>query len=239
MNCPKCNNELKNVIYESIEIDICKNCKGVWFDRGELHEHISNLITNNEVKTPTVKQILNKPISTDEVKENVKKCPKCFVDMYIFNFCYDSNVILDKCPSCQGIWSDKGEVRRAARFIKGNPKVNEYAKSLYKAYAINFRIRSKTYRYIAIGVSCFYIVLTALIGGLVGLVYCLGFLCFTLSLIFFSEELGSLTGIRFGRLGGPVITKKTPGIFIELFGWFFLLFPMIKILKILIYILFK
>jgi Zn-finger nucleic acid-binding protein len=40
MQCPVCNVELKMSERESIEIDYCPQCRGVWLDRGELDKII-------------------------------------------------------------------------------------------------------------------------------------------------------------------------------------------------------
>jgi len=36
MNCPRCDGKLVETDYESIKIDVCERCSGVWFDAGEL-----------------------------------------------------------------------------------------------------------------------------------------------------------------------------------------------------------
>jgi Zn-finger nucleic acid-binding protein len=36
MLCPHCKSELRIADRQSIEIDYCPNCRGVWLDRGEL-----------------------------------------------------------------------------------------------------------------------------------------------------------------------------------------------------------
>lgn len=39
MNCPVCDNvKMREVSKESIMIDVCPSCKGVWLDRGELEK---------------------------------------------------------------------------------------------------------------------------------------------------------------------------------------------------------
>lgn len=38
MKCPKCGHDLETVHYESIAIDRCTNCGGVWLDPGELEQ---------------------------------------------------------------------------------------------------------------------------------------------------------------------------------------------------------
>ena len=36
MHCPKCGQELATERCDSVEIDVCPSCKGVWLDAGEL-----------------------------------------------------------------------------------------------------------------------------------------------------------------------------------------------------------
>ncbi len=36
MHCPKCGQELVTERCDSVEIDVCPSCKGVWLDAGEL-----------------------------------------------------------------------------------------------------------------------------------------------------------------------------------------------------------
>ncbi len=36
MRCPKCGQELATELCDSVEIDVCPSCKGVWLDAGEL-----------------------------------------------------------------------------------------------------------------------------------------------------------------------------------------------------------
>lgn len=40
MNCPVCSSELQIVERQSVEIDYCPRCRGVWLDRGELDKII-------------------------------------------------------------------------------------------------------------------------------------------------------------------------------------------------------
>ena len=38
MNCPTCNEKMKEIEKCGITLDICPGCKGVWLDRGELEK---------------------------------------------------------------------------------------------------------------------------------------------------------------------------------------------------------
>ena len=36
MKCPKCGSDLQEINYQSVMIDRCGECKGIWLDMGEL-----------------------------------------------------------------------------------------------------------------------------------------------------------------------------------------------------------
>ena len=36
MKCPKCGGQMEEVVFEGIMIDKCRDCKGIYFDQGEL-----------------------------------------------------------------------------------------------------------------------------------------------------------------------------------------------------------
>ncbi|MDO9464931.1 MAG: rhomboid family intramembrane serine protease [bacterium] len=69
----------------------------------------------------------------NSVKENKDKvCPRCNQKLKVFNYAYDSNVFLDKCPHCQGMWADEGEAKKLARYLKEDPRITSIAKSFIK-----------------------------------------------------------------------------------------------------------
>lgn len=49
MKCPVCNVDLLMTVRESVEIDYCPQCRGVWLDRGELDKIIEK---SSSVKIP-------------------------------------------------------------------------------------------------------------------------------------------------------------------------------------------
>jgi Zn-finger nucleic acid-binding protein len=36
MKCPKCGSDLKEETHGQVKIDVCPECKGMWFDSGEM-----------------------------------------------------------------------------------------------------------------------------------------------------------------------------------------------------------
>jgi hypothetical protein len=38
LNCPKSNEAMEKVVFESVEVDRCTGCFGIWFDAGEFKD---------------------------------------------------------------------------------------------------------------------------------------------------------------------------------------------------------
>lgn len=51
MNCPVCDDKMREVEKYGVTMDICPGCKGVWLDRGEL-DKIINLVQQEETSAP-------------------------------------------------------------------------------------------------------------------------------------------------------------------------------------------
>lgn len=47
----------------------------------------------------------------------MKVCPQCSVPMHAYRFLYNSNVTLDECMQCGGIWVDDNELAEMAEYL--------------------------------------------------------------------------------------------------------------------------
>lgn len=152
MKCPACNNQLQSTQYKNYILDFCAVCGGIWFDKGELKDTVNSLISDNEVDYQTVKEALNKkPIDLKSEQHLIRQCPKCNGGMKIFNYSYDSNIFIDKCPSCEGVWTDMDEIKQIAKYNKGNPKVDAMGKSVAEAYKRYLENKLKTEEFMDLG----------------------------------------------------------------------------------------
>ncbi len=125
MNCPFCNTILKKTDYKGIEIDKCPMCKGTWFDNNEL-ELFVDYIYQEYPDLPNQKFNFNKEIINPYNNlEFLKKCPRCLIELEKINYFSDSNIIIDKCKKCNGIWLDAEEESKIAIYNKGNPIARE------------------------------------------------------------------------------------------------------------------
>jgi len=48
LNCPVCRALFKEIVKDSVLIDVCTECRGVWLDRGELDKLLDIASQNKE-----------------------------------------------------------------------------------------------------------------------------------------------------------------------------------------------
>ena len=119
------------VKFESIVLDVCPSCKGIWFDSGELAGYAEALSAKKEIspqKTRFFQHKIVQPLS--KINEGVRFCPKCESRMAKFNYAYDSGIVLDKCNACEGVWTDRGEAVQVAEYLKEDPKADELGRAI-------------------------------------------------------------------------------------------------------------
>lgn len=107
MNCPRCKTvtrtEQVKDLKVAFETDNCPDCGGMWFDGGELSQI-------DRVIEPVYFEIRKIPSKNTQMETLL--CPSCNNGQALDKGPHvrDKNVIIDRCPSCQGIWLDKGEL---------------------------------------------------------------------------------------------------------------------------------
>jgi len=48
LNCPVCTAPFKEIVKDSVLIDVCTECRGIWLDRGELDKLLDIAREKNE-----------------------------------------------------------------------------------------------------------------------------------------------------------------------------------------------
>jgi len=126
--CPACHESLKPVLLDNITLDVCANCEGIWFDAGEINRYLEAMANQSDVPDAPVRDSVN-VVTPLQINEPVRMCPHCECRMQSFNYSYDSNIILERCGDCGGIWMDGGEALKVASYHKGNPEQPKLAPS--------------------------------------------------------------------------------------------------------------
>ncbi len=120
MYCPKCDLSLTETEYGPVTIDKCNQCGGIWLDGGELQPLTESLIKSNSIPQKDIR-LGQRVILTHKMNTPSIDCPRCHIPTRFTNYAYDSNIIIERCMRCEGIWLNKDEEIEIAKHIKGNP----------------------------------------------------------------------------------------------------------------------
>lgn len=129
MRCPKCEQILENISMHKVSVEHCKKCGGIWFDRDELKmvrdERDKNLSWLNIDLWDDANKI-------ESEEGNYMACPIDGKNLFKVKYS-PSDVVVDVCLDCRGVWLDKGELDKILRQLED--KVNsetlpEYLKDL-------------------------------------------------------------------------------------------------------------
>ena len=130
MNCPNCKQEtLEKITFYKNQVERCSQCNGIWFDQGELRR-------SKDEEDQFLKWLdvdLWKDGGKFRVSNSSKICPVCKVNLYEVNY-GDSDIGVDICNKCKGIWLDEGEFKKIISYLKN--KVNTQDLSEYLKHTL-------------------------------------------------------------------------------------------------------
>jgi Zn-finger nucleic acid-binding protein len=135
MDCPKCQRPMRTKDVHNIQIDECPQCRGTWFDQGELRrlkDHADDDISWMDF------ELWKHPERFKAAKQRMV-CPRCGVALV--STAYDrTGVTVEICLQCRGIWLDAGEFEKIIQALQHELETKEasdYVKaSLQEAYEI-------------------------------------------------------------------------------------------------------
>lgn len=114
MKCPiHKDTHLEQAIFYDTEVDYCPVGLGVWFDEGEFR-----IAKDSKDKNLDWMDIdLWEDKTKFKISKEDKECPKCGVPMYEVKY-GDSNVKVDICNLCNGVWLDRGEFKKIIDYLR-------------------------------------------------------------------------------------------------------------------------
>lgn len=104
MICPKCSAEMEEAVYDEVRVDRCTNCKGLWFDTGELEELRKDTWMADYILDTGDAKVGKRYNRLDKIT-----CPVCS-DAMVEEFDQDQpHIMYERCPNGHGTFLDAGE----------------------------------------------------------------------------------------------------------------------------------
>jgi Zn-finger nucleic acid-binding protein len=104
MECPKCDSAMEQVAFNTVTVDRCTQCKGIWFD-GVEHKELKKMKGAETIDTGSEK--VGKEYNE---MENVA-CPKCGEAMATVPDKFQPHIRYEVCNSGHGAYFDAGEFK--------------------------------------------------------------------------------------------------------------------------------
>ena len=112
---------------ESVEVDYCMACRGVWLDAGELEL----LFGDREVTAG----FLTAGDPAQGRKEKPRRCPICGKRMAKATTGSEPPVVYDSCPNNHGLWFDQGELTTVLKHGSPAPGGEDVARWLREMFS--------------------------------------------------------------------------------------------------------
>lgn len=118
-NCPVCHPEVKMDLYllNGVEFEACPNCRGVYLDKDELRKLKDRSENETWLKLNWIDDEIDE-METALASESNRFCPKCPGSKMVVGYYGKSDIMIDWCPKCGGIWLDGGEFRQIVDYLK-------------------------------------------------------------------------------------------------------------------------
>jgi Zn-finger nucleic acid-binding protein len=116
--CPRCDEGLRSETTLGVWTDVCGLCGGLWLDACEIAPLIE--------RTRAAEKGLEGPLAAagraapggKRADETTLLCPVCNVEMLPSHYAFGSEVIVNPCTRCRGLWLDQGELPAIVEFLK-------------------------------------------------------------------------------------------------------------------------
>ena len=106
--CPVCKIQADLIKYESVPIYNCGSCGGHWLSQARLDV----ILARREVVMP--EPVKEKMIEIADASNSMQElwCMMCGKEMLKEQFKHWAEIQIDRCPKCNGIWLDCGELEK-------------------------------------------------------------------------------------------------------------------------------
>jgi Zn-finger nucleic acid-binding protein len=140
MKCPIDGSQLTRQKYEhDIEVDRCPECDGMWLDPRELEriQDTCEIDYSDEIKQ--IPDLVGAAYAMALARSKpAVTCPACDREMERREHGSCSQVMIDVCPHCRGIWLESGEIGALEVFFERTKSETEEIRAGFFGRLIDF-----------------------------------------------------------------------------------------------------
>ena len=133
--CPRCGGELEAFAYPGtdVTVDMCRRCRGLWLDQGELQQIRSGRSSLRKEELHRLEMSVETPGKAfldllEEGGEPPRTCLRCGRGALKPLALQYWGIVVDRCDVCGGIWFDGGELEQVLDLCPKKLKVPWLAK---------------------------------------------------------------------------------------------------------------
>jgi len=110
--------DFRNAGSQNAYVDACETCRGIWLDSGELERIQDARERDYSARLQDITTIADAYEEARQERLPELSCPSCGASMVPREYGYCSQILIDACPECRGIWLDRGELEALEMFFE-------------------------------------------------------------------------------------------------------------------------
>ena len=131
--------------FRDVQLDDCPQCGGIWFDDGELKKLRT---IGDELSLHSVEGQAKPDKDVITTEREGKLCPICNERLTPYRYMYSSDVLLDECDECYGVWVQDGELEKMAQYIESEQNnISPAKREVMAAVTAEVQMVSRARRY--------------------------------------------------------------------------------------------
>jgi len=111
--CPNCSNPMHVEDVHGIQLDVCPQCAGIWFDAEELR----NLMDRDPLALLELEDLTPMKITQESAGPSIRHCPADSFPLQNYHYLYDSPVVLEVCTDCGGCFIEEKELSKMQEWL--------------------------------------------------------------------------------------------------------------------------
>lgn len=112
-NCPNCSTEMRVENVDNVQLDVCPQCEGIWFNADELR----TLLTRDPMALQDLEDRTEPQVEQKHIGPSTRACPDCKLPLQQYHYLYNSPVVLDACTNCSGFFVDAEELGKMQQWL--------------------------------------------------------------------------------------------------------------------------